>query len=107
MLRSGDVVPANFPGVVGTKKRPCVVVSTDDYHAHRPDVILGLLTTQIPERSIHPTTCFRTGARQDCINLRHFAHFCSRRRLYECRLLDGFPIAMFKAFEPPLSRRLR
>ena len=47
MLDPGDVVILNFPGATGTKRRPAVVVSTALYHAHRPDVLLGLLTTQV------------------------------------------------------------
>jgi len=46
MLTPGDVVTANFPGVQATKRRPCVVVSTTQYHQTRPDVILGLLTSR-------------------------------------------------------------
>jgi mRNA interferase MazF len=45
-LRPGDVVLFNFPGAVQTKPRPVVIVSTDLYQTNRPDVILGLLTTQ-------------------------------------------------------------
>ena len=47
MLKPGDVVLVDFPGVTGVKNRPAIVVSTDVYHTHRPDVIVGLLTTQI------------------------------------------------------------
>ena len=47
MVKAGDVVAADFPGVTGIKRRPAIVVSTDVYHAHRPDVIICLLTTQI------------------------------------------------------------
>lgn len=43
----GDVLIVNFPGAVGTKARPAVVVSTSFYDSHRPDVIVGLLTTQV------------------------------------------------------------
>ena len=43
----GDLVTADFPGVIGIKRRPAVVISTADYHTHRPDVILGIITTQI------------------------------------------------------------
>lgn len=43
----GDVVTVDFPGVRGLKRRPAVVVSTDLYHSHRPDVIIGILTSQI------------------------------------------------------------
>ncbi len=47
MLKAGDVVTADFPGVTGVKRRPAVVVSSETYHRHRPDVILSLLTTQL------------------------------------------------------------
>ena len=47
MLRAGDVIVADFPGITGVKRRPAIVVSTDLYHTHRPDVIISLLTTQI------------------------------------------------------------
>jgi mRNA interferase MazF len=46
-VRPGDVVVADFPGVQGVKRRPALVVSSAEYHAARPDVILGLLTGQI------------------------------------------------------------
>jgi mRNA interferase MazF len=46
-LHPGDVVVADFPGVTGVKRRPALVVSTDEYQAARPDVILGLLTGQV------------------------------------------------------------
>jgi len=47
MLEPGDVVTADFPGVTGIKRRPCIIVSTQTYHQTRPDVILGLVTTQV------------------------------------------------------------
>ena len=45
-----------FPGATITKIRPAVVLSTEDYHLHRPDVILGLITTQLPG-PFAPTDC--------------------------------------------------
>lgn len=45
-LGSGDVVVVDFPGVAGIKRRPAVVLSSDEYHAVRPDVIVGLVTSQ-------------------------------------------------------------
>ena len=36
-----------FPGVHATKRRPAVVVSSAEYHRTRPDVIVGVLTTQV------------------------------------------------------------
>lgn len=47
-LRSGDVVVVDFPGVTGIKRRPAVVVSSDEYHRLRRDMIIGTLTSQIP-----------------------------------------------------------
>jgi mRNA interferase MazF len=47
MVKPGDVVTVDFPGATGIKRRPAVVVSTDTYHKTRPDVILGLLTSQV------------------------------------------------------------
>jgi mRNA interferase MazF len=46
LFKSGDVVTANFAGVIETKRRPVVVLSSDTYHTSRPDVIAGLVTTQ-------------------------------------------------------------
>lgn len=46
-VHPGNVVVADFPGVMGVKRRPAVVVSTDVYHTARPDAILGLLTGQV------------------------------------------------------------
>jgi mRNA interferase MazF len=46
MIKPGDVVLADVVGATVTKRRPVVVVSSDDYHRERPDVILGVLTTR-------------------------------------------------------------
>ncbi len=54
MVLPGDVVLAKYPGIKATKTRPSLVVSTDLYHQTRPDVVLCLLTTQIP-RGMNPT----------------------------------------------------
>lgn len=53
-LKPGDVVIVNFPGASGIKRRLAVVLSTDIYHTHRPDVIVDLLTTNI-EAATAPT----------------------------------------------------
>ncbi len=47
MPTAGDVVLVDFVGATGVKRRPAVVVSTDAYHARRPDVVVGLLTSQL------------------------------------------------------------
>jgi mRNA interferase MazF len=46
-LTPGDVATARLVGVTQAKRRPAVVVSTDAYHAARPDVILAEVTTQL------------------------------------------------------------
>jgi mRNA interferase MazF len=54
LLKPGDVVVVDFPGVTGIKRRPAIVLSSDIYHSTRPDVILGLITSQVAG-SIGPT----------------------------------------------------
>src|SRR6267142_2538939 len=44
---AGDVIWIQFPGAVATKRRPAIVLSSNEYHAARPDVIVGLVTSQI------------------------------------------------------------
>ena len=50
-LSAGDVVTVDFPGATGLKRRPAVIVSTDAYHKQRPDVILGLITSNVTASS--------------------------------------------------------
>lgn len=47
LLSAGDAVIVDFPGIQGTKRRPTVILSSDTYHANRPDIIVGLITSQI------------------------------------------------------------
>jgi mRNA interferase MazF len=56
MPDAGDVVIADFVGATGIKRRPAVVVSSDLYHQHRPDLVLAVLTTQTPQNPA-PTDC--------------------------------------------------
>jgi mRNA interferase MazF len=46
MVKPGTVVTVDFPGAQGVKRRPALVVSTDAYHAARPDVVLAVITSQ-------------------------------------------------------------
>jgi mRNA interferase MazF len=46
LFSPGDVVVLDFPGVTGVKRRPAVVISSALYHAARPDVVVGLITSQ-------------------------------------------------------------
>jgi mRNA interferase MazF len=46
----GDIVVVDFPGVQGVKRRPAIVISSDEYHLVRPDVIVGLVTSQLPNK---------------------------------------------------------
>ena len=55
-MKPGDVVVGAFPGAQVTKTRPAVVLSTEEYHRHRPDVVVGLITTQTPT-PLTPTDC--------------------------------------------------
>ena len=48
-MKPGDIVVGAFPGAQLTKTRPAVVLSTEEYHRHRPDVVVGLITTQTPK----------------------------------------------------------
>lgn len=45
-FNTGDVVAVDFPGVNGIKRRPAVVLFSALYHANRPDIIVGLLTSK-------------------------------------------------------------
>ena len=49
----GDVilVPFPFTDQTGLKKRPAVVVSSAEYHAHRADVLIMAVTSQIRPQS--------------------------------------------------------
>lgn len=49
ILEAGDVVTVDFPGVRELKRRPAVIVSTTTYHRFRPDIIVGILTSQIQQ----------------------------------------------------------
>ena len=46
VLSAGDLVSVDFPGVTGIKRRPAVILSSSTYHAIRPDIIIGLITSQ-------------------------------------------------------------
>ena len=47
MADPGDVVTVDFLDATGPKHRPVVVVSSALYHQHRPDLVLGVLTSQV------------------------------------------------------------
>jgi mRNA interferase MazF len=42
-------VVGTLRGAVETKVRPAVVIASDTYLVERPDVLLGILTTKIPQ----------------------------------------------------------
>ena len=46
LFNPGDVVAVNFPGVTGIKRRSAVIVFSTVYHSSRPDMIVGLITSQ-------------------------------------------------------------
>lgn len=53
-MKAGTVVTCEFQGVVSTKRRPAVIVSSEIYNRERPDVILAVLTSQM-DKSISST----------------------------------------------------
>src|ERR1044072_9840061 len=53
-LDPGDVVLLPFPGIKQTKVRPAVIVSSRTYNRARPDIILGLVTSQV-NAAVAPT----------------------------------------------------
>jgi mRNA interferase MazF len=72
-FKPGDVITTNFTGVIDTKRRPAVILSSDTYHSLRPDIIAGLITTKIKnlsntdyvlqdwkEAGLHAASAFRT-----------------------------------------------
>ena len=42
----GDMVTVDFPGAKGVKRCPAAVLSSSEYHSIRPDVVIGLITSQ-------------------------------------------------------------
>jgi mRNA interferase MazF len=46
VLNPGDLVSVDFPGVTGVKRHPTVILSSSTYHSIRPDIIVGLITSQ-------------------------------------------------------------
>ena len=47
MPEAGEIVIIDFPGVTGVKRRPAVVLSSPLYHMVRPDLVVGLITSQL------------------------------------------------------------
>ena len=84
MINSGDVVIVDFPGVTGLKRRPVVIISSPLYHTTRPDIIVGLVTSQV-QSAIGPTDWLlrdwqSTGLRQPSA-FRSFLHTSPRTEI--------------------------
>jgi hypothetical protein len=47
-LKPGDLVVAMLPSAVETKVRAAVIIASETYLVERPDVIVGILMTEIP-----------------------------------------------------------
>jgi mRNA interferase MazF len=45
-MTQGELIWIDFPGVIQTKRRPAVILSSATYHASRPDIMVGLITSQ-------------------------------------------------------------
>jgi mRNA interferase MazF len=46
LFSPGDLVVLDFSGVTGVKRRPAVVLSSKVYRVSRPDLVVGLITSQ-------------------------------------------------------------
>lgn len=49
MIEAGTVVTAFLPGARESKRRPAIVVSSREYHAQRPDVLLAIITGRVED----------------------------------------------------------
>ncbi len=49
MPEAGDVVTVDFLGATGIKRRPAVVLSNAKYHSSRPDIVLGVVTSNVAQ----------------------------------------------------------
>ena len=47
MLKPGDVVVVDFPGVTSTKRWPAIILTSDASHSTRPDVITGQIAGSV------------------------------------------------------------
>ena len=56
MFSPGDVAAIDFPGGAVINRRPAVGLSSEVYHTSRPDVIAGLVTSQV-SAALGPTDC--------------------------------------------------
>jgi len=48
-LKPGDVIVATLAGAAETKVRPAVVISSANYLSEHSDIIVGILTSKIPQ----------------------------------------------------------
>jgi hypothetical protein len=78
MVKPGAVVTVDFPGAQGVKRRPALVVSTDIYHAARPDVVLAVITSQTRAATAPTDYVLQDWAAAGCIALQPSA-LTSRR----------------------------
>ena len=46
IIQPGDLITVDFPGVTGVKRCPAIILSSNTYHTLRPDIIIGLITSQ-------------------------------------------------------------
>jgi hypothetical protein len=70
------VVVGVLVGAQETKVGPVVVIASATYLAERPDVLVGILTTKLPNAWDQQTTSSSTGDQQDCARNPAFEHTC-------------------------------
>ena len=84
MADPGDVVTVDFVGATGTKRRPAVVISSALYHQHRPDLVLGVLTSQVSRATTPLDYVLADWAVQACVNPRPFGRTLGWPRRQQC-----------------------
>ena len=103
-MKPGDVVIGAFPGAQSTKARPAVVLSTEDYHSHRPDVIVGIVTTQAPQ-FLAPTDCMLVDWRRAGLHApSHFRLFLVTLPQSEVRLVGRLSISDWESVQTCFER---
>ena len=85
----GDVVTVDFAGAVGIKRRPAVIVSSSLYHAHRRDVIVGVITSQIAAAATPLDYVLQDWQRQVCAGHLHSGRILERRWRPTCEGSDA------------------
>jgi hypothetical protein len=88
-LKPGDFVVGAFRGADATKVRPAVVLSSELYHRHRPDVIVARSQHSPRKNWLRQIANYATGDRWDFISRPSSGCFPSRCCSVKCARLGG------------------